>query len=92
MYNISADRFFNTWSTKSPAVLEFLPARFLVVPGAYSFATGEYTEFPFSDRIKLYEHDHEARYLRLTMEHAGTVLQLQYWKQDPWTVRGRRSL
>ncbi len=89
MYNISADRFFNTWSTKSPAVLEFLPARFLVVPGAYSFATGEYTEFPFSDRIKLYEHDHEARYLRLTMEHAGTVLQLQYWKQDPWTVRGR---
>ena len=67
----------------------FLPARFLIVPGAYSFAEGTYSEFPFSEKIKLYEHDHEGRYLRLRMEHAGTVLQLQYWKPDPWTVRGR---
>lgn len=92
MYNISCERYFNTWNSKSPAIMEFLPARFTIVPGAYSFASGEYTEFPFSDKIKLYEHDHEGRYLRLTMEHAGTVLQLCYWKADNWTVRGRLEL
>lgn len=89
MYNISADRYFNTWSSNSPAIMMFLPAGFEIVAGAYSFASGEYSEFPFSDKIKLYEHDFAGRYLRLTMEHAGTTLQLQYWKTDNWTVRGR---
>lgn len=91
MFQISREKYFNTWSAKSPAAMMFLPARLSVSLGAYSFSSGAYTSFPFSEHIKLYEHDADGRYCRLTAEHNGTVLQLEYWKSDPWTVRGRVS-
>lgn len=89
MYQIPCTKYWNTWSTQSPSVMEFLPAAFKIKPGAYSFATGEYTSFPFSKAITLYEHHPDGNYCRLQMTHAGTVLELEYFKQDEYTVLGR---
>ena len=89
MYNIPKEKYFNTWSAKSPAIMEFLPAGFSIVPGAYSYSGGTYTEFPFSEHIELCEHDADGRYCRLKCEHCGTVLEITYWKTDAWTVRCR---
>ena len=48
MFQISREKYFNTWSAKSPAAMMFLPARLSVSLGAYSFSSGAYTSFPFS--------------------------------------------
>ncbi len=89
MVQIPCTKYWNTWSTQSPSEMEFLPASFKIKPGAYSFAAGTYTEFPFSKTVKLYEHHPDGDYCRLQMTHAGTVLELEYFKHDEYTVLGR---
>lgn len=89
MYQIPCTKYWNTWSTQSPSILEFLPAAFKIKPGAYSFATGVYTSFPFTKAVTLLEHHPDGKYCRLQMTHAGTVLELEYFKQDEYTVLGR---
>jgi putative isomerase len=69
--------------------MEFLPALFTITPGAYSFSKGTFTSFPFSKSITLLEHHPDGKYCRLKMEHAGTVLELEYFKQEDYTVLGR---
>lgn len=89
MYQVPCTKYWNTWSTQSPAIMEFLPAGFMIKPGSYSFSNGTYTSFPFSGAITLYEHDPDGNYCRLQLEHAGTVLELEYFKTDAYTVLGR---
>ncbi|MDR1921216.1 MAG: hypothetical protein LBS31_05665 [Candidatus Adiutrix sp.] len=89
MHNISKEKHFNTWSPQSPTIMMFLPARFRIGLSAYSYAGNTYADFPFSGAMKLLEHDHDGRYCALEAEHNGTVLRLEYFKTDEWTVRGR---
>lgn len=89
MYQIPSGKYWGTWSSQSPAIMEFLPAGFSIRPYAYSFSAEKSTDFPFSNGIKLYEHESDGRYCRLRMDHAGTVLELEYFKPDDWTVFGR---
>lgn len=90
MYNISKEKYFNTWSAKSPAIFEFLPARFQCCIGAYSHSTGTYTEFPFEpEHVRLMRHDRYGRYCSLQLEHQGTKLLLEFFKPDSWTLRVR---
>jgi putative isomerase len=83
------NKFWNTWSAKSPATMSFIPAEFFIKIGAYSYSAQKYTPFPFSKSIRLYEHHPNGDYCRLTAEHAGTVLGIEYIKPDPWTVMGK---
>ena len=92
MYHISKEKYLNTWSSQSPTIMMFLPARFRVGLSAYSYADNTYTNFPFSGAMKLLEHDHDGRYCALEAEHNGTVLRLEYFKTDEWTVRGRAKV
>lgn len=89
MTQIPFDKYWNTWSTKSPATMRFIPADFSINIGAYSFAEEKYTCFPFSRNTKLYEHHPNGDYCRLEVTHAGTVLNIEYLKPDPFTVIGR---
>jgi putative isomerase len=89
MTQIPAYKFWNTWSTKSPAAMCFLPSDFIINIGAYSNSSQKYTTFPFSDNIRLFEHHPDGRYCRLEAEHSGTVLGIEYIKPNPWTVAGR---
>ena len=90
MYQIPTNKYWNTWSAKSPAMMVFLPADFTIAIGANSFAlNGEYTNFPFTDQIKLFEHHPDGNYCRLQMAHGGTVLELEYVKVDAFTVIGK---
>ena len=84
--NVSAQKYFNTWSAASPAILEFLPARFAICPGAYSDATGKYTEFPFNESMRLMEHQKDGAYVCLKARHAGTDILMEYAKADAYTV------
>lgn len=90
MYQIPCNKYWNTWNSKSPAIMSFLPAEFHVVIGANSYAEdGMYTNFPFSKKIKLFEHHPDGNYCRLQVEHGGTILQIEYVKSDDYTVTGR---
>ncbi len=88
MYQIPSNKYWNSWNSQSPAIMEFLPAGFSICPYAYSFSIEKSTGFPFSKAIKLYEHESNGRYCRLQMDHAGTVLELEYFKTDDWTILG----
>lgn len=92
MIQIPHSKYWNTWSTKSPTAMSFLPAGFSIKISAYSFAEQKYTSFPFSKDIKLYEHHPNGDYCRLEAEHAGTVMDVEYLKTDSWTVMGRLKL
>jgi len=89
MFHISKEKYFNTWSSQSPAIMMFLPAQFSIGLGAYSYADNTYTNFPFSDSMKLLEHDADGTYCALTAVHNGTKLLVEYFKTDEWTVRCR---
>jgi putative isomerase len=90
MYQIPCNKYWNTWSSKSPAIMEFLPAEFYISIGANSYAeNGKYTNFPFTQKIKLFEHHPDGNYCRLQVEHGGTVLQIEYIKSDDYTVTGK---
>ncbi len=86
MYNIPCTKYWNTWDSKSPATMEFLPAGFSIRVGAVSYAANAYTNFPFARTIKLFEHHPDGRYCRLQAEHGGTVLEIEYAKPDDFTV------
>lgn len=89
MYRIPCTKYWNTWSSKSPAIMEFLPAEFFIKIGAVSYAENSYTNFPFTQKIKLFEHHPDGKYCRLQAEHAGTVLQIEYIRTDDYTIIGR---
>lgn len=90
MYQIPCNKYWNTWSSKSPTIMEFLPAEFYISIGANSYAeNGKYTNFPFTKKIKLFEHHPDGNYCRLQVEHGGTVLEIEYAKSDDYTVTGR---
>jgi len=89
MYQVPCRKYWNTWSSQSPAIMEFLPAGFSIKLGAYSFSKQSYTNFPFSKSTTLFEHHPDGNYCRLQVEHAGTILELEYFKTDDWTVLGR---
>jgi len=90
MYQIPCKKYWNTWSSKSPTIMEFLPAEFSISIGANSYAeNGKYTNFPFNQKIKLFEHHPDGNYCRLQVEHGGTVLQIEYVKSDDYTVTGK---
>lgn len=89
MYHVPSAKLWNTWSSESPAIMEFLPAGFQVRIGAYSFKGQSHTPFPFSRGMKLFEHHPDGRYCRLHAVHSDTLLELEYFKPDNWTVVGR---
>jgi putative isomerase len=89
MYQLPSAKYWNTWSSESPAIMEFLPAGFSVRLGAYSFKDQSYTPFPFSREMSLFEHHPDGRYCRLRAGHSDTLLELEYFKSDDWTVIGR---
>ncbi len=89
MPQTSKTRYWNTWSAQSPAIMEFLPSKFCIRPGAYSTKENTYTDFPFTRGVKLLEHHPEGRCVRLEVEHSGTRLEITYDKVDDWTVLGR---
>ncbi len=91
MFQIQKNKFFNTWSSSSPASMVFLPAQFIISIGAYSTSTGTYNQFPFSEKVKLFEHHKDGSYCRLQVEHGGTILEIEYFKQNDWTVRCKIS-
>lgn len=92
MYQIPSNKYWGTWSSQSPAIMEFLPAGFSIRPYAYSFSIEKSTDFPFSKDIKLFEHQSNSRYCRLQLDHAGTILELEYYKLDDWTVLGHQRV
>ncbi len=86
MYQIPCTKYWNTWDSKSPATMEFLPAGVSIRIGAVSYAAGTYCNFPFANTIKLFEHHPDGKYCRLHAEHGGTVLSIEYAKPDDYTV------
>ncbi len=89
MFTIPSGKYWNTWSSESPTIMEFLPAGFEIRIGAYSSKEQRYTSFPFSREIHLFEHHPHGRYCRLRATHAETELEIEYLKPDDWTVAGR---
>ena len=89
MYQIAKNRYWNTWDPKSPTIMEFLPSHFKIAVSAFSTKEDSYTAYPFGRNITLYEHDPLGRYSCLEMEFGGTVLKLEYFKKDDWTVIGK---
>ncbi len=89
MQQLSKTKYWNTWTAESPSTYVFLPADFQISHGAFSTKENSYTSFPFERNIRLLEHDSQGRYVHLEMTHAGTILELEYFKMDDWTVAGR---
>lgn len=83
---VSVEKYWNTWSTLSPAVMEFLPAGFAICPGVYSDSAADVSSLPFGENIRLREHEKDGRYTRLTAEFHGTVLEIEYAKADAYAV------
>ena len=86
MQQLSKTKYWNTWTAESPSTYVFLPADFQISHGAFSTKENSYTSFPFERNIRLLEHDSQGRYVHLEMTHAGTILELEYFKMDDWTV------
>lgn len=83
---VPSHKYFNTWNTKSPAIMEFLPAEFGICPGFYSDSKGGYTGLPFGENMRLLEHHRDGNYCRLIAKFAGTEMQIEYAKVDDYTV------
>lgn len=83
---VQTEKYFNTWNTRSPAVMEFLPARFGICPGAFSNSANAYTKYEFSEKMRLMEHQKDGKYACLMAAHGGTVMKMEYAKTDPYTV------
>lgn len=86
---VSVEKYFNTWNCHSPAVMEFLPMQLGICPGLYSEAQNAATSLPFTDNVRLCEHQKDGNYVNLFVRHAGTDLQIEYAKADQYTVLGR---
>ena len=84
MQQLSKTKYWNTWTAESPSTYVFLPADFQISHGAFSTKENSYTSFPFERNIRLLEHDSQGRYVHLEMTHAGTILELEYFKMDDW--------
>lgn len=83
---VTAQKYWNTWHADSYARMEFLPAGFSVVPGAYSEAGQTYSDFPFNEDTRLFEHEKDGRYCRMQAGHAQALFEIEYLKTDPWSV------
>lgn len=82
----TAEKYWNTWSPNSFAAMTHLPTGLKIIPGAFSEAERSYSEFPYDSTTRLWEHDQDGRYCRLTVGHAHALFELEYLKPDPWTV------
>ena len=88
MFQLPSAKYWNTWSSGSPAAMVFLPAGFEIRVGAYSYKGQSCSFFPFSPDTTLYEHHPDGRYCRLQVSHEGTRLEIEYLKTDDWTIVG----
>ena len=80
---VTAQKYWNTWHADSYARMEFLPAGFSVVPGAYSEAGQTYSDFSFNEDTRLFEHEKDGRYCRMQVGHAQALFEIEYLKTDP---------
>lgn len=83
---VTPQKYWNTWHADSFTRMEFLPAGFSVVPAAYSEAEQKYSDFPFNEDTRLFEHEKDGRYCRMQVGHARALFMIEYLKTDPWTV------
>ncbi|WP_158234138.1 MGH1-like glycoside hydrolase domain-containing protein [Oceaniglobus indicus] len=86
---IAAHRAFGTWSPDHPAAMVFLPLGLSVTPVAFAASTGKSTAFPAGPDLRLGSRSVEAARIEAGMTHAGTVLDWQWDKPDPFTAQGR---
>ena len=66
--------------------MEHLATGLSIIPGAFSEAESTYSQFPFDENMRLYEHDMRGNYCRLRGVHAQAEFEIEYLKPDPWTV------
>lgn len=83
---VTTERYWNTWHPESCSRMEHLPTGFSIIPGAFSEAESAYSQFPFDNNMRLYEHEMRGRYCRLRGVHAQAEFEIEYLKADPWTV------
>ena len=83
---VTAKRYWNTWHPVSCSRIEHIITGFSIVPGAFSEASSSYSQFPFDEHMRLYEHEVSGRYVRLRAVHAHAEFEIEYLKADDWTV------
>lgn len=83
---VTSQKYWNTWHPDSYTRMEFLPAGFAIVPAAYSEAEQKYSDFPFGEDTRLFEHEKDGRYCRMQVGHAQALFMIEYLKTDSWTV------
>lgn len=83
---VTSERYWNTWHPVSCSRMEHLATGFSIIPGAFSEAESAYSQFPFDENTRLYEHEMHGAYCRLRGVHARAEFEIEYLKADPWTV------
>lgn len=83
---VTSERYWNTWHPQSCSRMDHIATGFCIVPGAFSEAESSYSQFPFDENMRLYEHEAAGRYCRLKGTHAHAEFEIEYLKADPWTV------
>lgn len=83
---VTSERYWNTWHPESCSRMEHLATGFCIIPGAFSEAESAYSQFPFDENMRLYEHEMRGNYCRLRGVHAQAEFEIEYLKTDPWTV------
>jgi putative isomerase len=84
---IPAARAWNTWSSL-PAEMVFLPLGISLAPVGYAGSTGKATLYPSGPSTRFGEHGIDGERITLDLTHAGTTLQWDYAKLDPFVVTG----